>query len=322
MLDLETILLLSKKDEAHARLSENSKPRTTSKALNSSNSIERKRKFLSKFDGTTYDYFFAGQTVNGKQNGFWHFKDGRICRVENSKLVRPACQSWKKAFIRTDCNHLRNAAFNRELDRIKHLVRYRGFDINCGPDTQSSVLLVALEEGAKGRTKYTASVVEIVKYLVENGADVHFRKKSDGLKYVTDNKSMSFNAAYLNQFEAAAYLVKNGGSYEDAEAGYQYRKSRDARTAAAWESFKGSVGEFFQKANKANEEERARLGVTAQLGVYKIDRDDNVTHIYCNRSPSVAHTMYRNKSGCFEPPSLTGSHDCSEVYESLLKRCE
>lgn len=219
------------------------------------------------------------------------------------------------------CQMLVRYAFQRNTSMVRKYLQ-QGVDINCIDGRGKTALLASLlRSGAN-----SADTHRTTKYLVDSGADVNLPYHHDS---TVKNVTPSFLAAYKGYFDSAAYIVEHGGSFEDAERGYRRRESDNALALATLAAFAGLVekgtemiGESMKKGHEFNEAERARLNVAEQFGVYKIEREDNYTYVYCNRAPTVANKMVRQDNGlCYNPPAI-GAYDCLEVLESLKKQCE
>lgn len=241
-------------------------------------------------------------------------KTDRLMRARESDLVRREYQKWVSRG-KTPCRLLVEAAYNRNLLAVREIAEYYRVDVNCVDRKAGSALWSALI-----RRGSSDSNLDVVKYLVDHGANVKYRREGE---------SVSYFAGYKGKSESAAYIVASGGNRADAERGLRQANINAAIFLKGLElGVKGVkktaefVGESIREGAKYNAEERARLGVTTQLGVYKIDNDGDYTYIHCNHAPSVPYKMLRGDDGqCIEPPSLTGGHDCNEVLETLIKRC-
>jgi len=219
------------------------------------------------------------------------------------------------------CSELITAAYDRDLETVDKYVGTLGVDVNCRDDQKGSALWSSLldSRGAnRGRSTF-----DIVKYLVDNGADV---------TYVKERRSISHLAGFKGRLKSAAYIVANGGSKTEAEAGIKERKANDELFRSnlkkfvdsgikAGKTIKKQAGGVLQDGQQQIDKDRKRLGVTAQLGVYDIKRSGKVTEVFCNRAPATPNTIRNIGDGKCVSSVWLGTYKCGELLRKTRNYC-
>lgn len=105
------------------------------------------------------------------------------------------------------CKQLINAAYDRNLNKVRRIVEDESIDVNCISEGLGSALWTGLLASGSATSQNTLTMT---KYLIRKGANVN---------YTRNGRDVSNLAGYRGWTETAAYIVENGGDASSAKAG-------------------------------------------------------------------------------------------------------
>jgi len=216
--------------------------------------------------------------------------------INEKYAVNVALDNANKKTLPRLCRRFIELAYERDLQQVKEFVKHGNVDVNCvAPNTGSALWSAMLDSRGSNRG---GSTFDVVKYLVDHGANV---------KYTKEGRSISHLAGYKGREQGLNTAVFLAGL---ATFGYTVEKGAK------------SLGRVIQDGAQQISKDRERLGVTANTGVYNVRQSDKVTEVFCNRAPMLSNTVRDLGNGKCVSNVWSGTYKCGELMKKTRNHCD